>query len=105
VFSCNRSNAAKSQQVTGGSSAAIDENNRAPKIASKDQINWPEILPLTSTLKSHQRNNQTNPGTTVGTGLQRIKGHFHLVAMSGALTARLSSFLRNRADKSPPHQT
>src|ERR1039458_487631 len=37
-----------------------------------------------------EREDQTVSGATIGTGLQEIKGHFHLMPMPGAWTARLS---------------
>jgi hypothetical protein len=48
----------------GQSGADIDAANRARKIASKHQINWPDILPLTTSAKSQR---------------EKIKGHAHLI--------------------------
>jgi hypothetical protein len=48
-----RRNSGKALAGCGQSNAEIDDQHRARKIASKHPINWPEILPLTSTPKSH----------------------------------------------------
>jgi len=46
-----RRTSGKSLAGYGQSRAEIDDQQRARKIGSKHQINWPEILPLTSTPK------------------------------------------------------
>ena len=56
----------------------LTTDHRARKIASKHQINWPEILPLTAIAKSQHEKIRRFREQQLEQGYKKSEGHFHL---------------------------